>query len=68
MATRTGLRTLYNLVKKVCQIFGRWSALIYQVVPADKHVYLDALSAACDDFVSNVPVPSILGDEDAPPL
>lgn len=68
MARRTGLRILYDTVRKVCQIFARWSPLIYQVVPANKHSYLDALSLACDDFVSNVPVPSILGDEDAPPL
>jgi hypothetical protein len=68
MATRTGLRTLYQLVRKMCQVFARWSPLIYQVVPSNKHAYLDALSLACDEFVANVPVPSILGDEDAPPL
>lgn len=68
MAARTGLRVLYDTVRKVCGIFARWSTLIYQVVPVNKHVYLDALSTACNDFVSNVPVPSILGDEDSPPL
>jgi len=68
MARRTGLRVLWNTVRKICQIFARWAPLIYQVVPSQYHVYLDALSQACDDFVANVPVPSILGDEDAPPL
>lgn len=65
MARRTGLRTLTQLVVKMCQIFATFSTVLYAVVPADKHVYLDALDQACSDFNANVNTPQILGDEDA---
>ena len=63
MAQRTGLRTLHALIKKACQLFADYGFILYQIVPADKHVYLNALSQACTDFVVNVDVETILGDE-----
>lgn len=63
MPTRTGLRTLYGLVRKMCQINAQWGAAILLVLPAQYHTYYAALSQACDDFVLNVPVKDILNDE-----
>lgn len=61
--TRTGLRTLYALVRRICQLNGKWSYIIVQVIPENKLVYYTALTVACDDFVNNIDVNAILDDE-----
>lgn len=63
MATRTGLRTLFTLLRKICQLNARFGSAILAVLPQQYHVYYLAVTAACDDFVLNVPVEDILGDE-----
>lgn len=63
MAQRTGLRTLHRLLRHVCRLFATFSIPLYAVVPADKHVYLDAVRQACDDFVLNVNPAEIFNDE-----
>lgn len=63
MARRTGLRTLHVLLRRVCELTARYGDMILAVLPQQYHVYLLAVMQACDDFVLNVPVGEILGDE-----
>lgn len=65
MATRTGLRTLYELARRLCAIIAKFTPIMLSIIPPDKHVYLHALNQACVDFTTNVNVPQLLGDEDA---
>jgi hypothetical protein len=65
MATRTGLRTIYTLLRKVCQIIAKFTPALSAILSPTQMVYLNAVNQACHDFILNVNVPQILGDEDA---
>lgn len=54
---RTGITTIKALLKKVCDLLVRYSAIIKQILPPSQHVYVDALLQACTDFQDNVDNP-----------
>lgn len=54
---RTGITTVKRLLRKICEILITYNDVIKRVTPADKHVYIDALMKACEDFIIEVPNP-----------
>ena len=63
MAKKYGIRTIYQLAQKICQLIVLFAPVIEKVVPADKKIYVDALNTACADFVLNIDVEAIYADE-----
>lgn len=54
---RTGIPTIRLLLEKVCSLITKYRQVIYAVVPPEKHIYVDAVMKACEDFLENVPHP-----------
>lgn len=63
MAKRTGLTTLLDLARKICQIIVTFGPVLRSAIPTNQRVYLDALNQACSDFVLNVDPPATLIDD-----
>lgn len=55
--TRTGIDALRRLAQTACTLLARYNTIIKAILPADRHVYVDALNQACQDFLENVPDP-----------
>ncbi len=64
MARRTGLRLLWALVRKICKLNASYGHIIVTLIPENKLIFYTALSTACDDFVLNIDIEEILGDEE----
>lgn len=58
---RTGIPTIINLCKKICQLIVKYDGVVRTFLPSNKIAYWDALNQACKDFVLNVSHPN-LGD------
>jgi len=54
---RTGITTIKLLLEKVCSLLVKYEEIINLVVPPAQHVYVEALSQACKDFILNVDNP-----------
>lgn len=54
---RTGITTVKKLLRKICDILITYNTVIKSVTPANKHIYIDALMQACEDFITEVPNP-----------
>jgi len=54
---RTGITTIKLLLEKICSLLVKYEEVINLVVPPAQHVYVEALSQACKDFILNVDNP-----------
>lgn len=54
---RTGVPTLLRLAQIMCSILATFTPVIKAHLDSAKHIYVDALNAACSDFVSNIEHP-----------
>lgn len=58
MVQRTAIPSVRALLTKVCQLLALYGVVMRAVVPVEKHIYIDALMQACEDFINNIPHPS----------
>lgn len=59
---RTGLPTLFIIVKAVCNIITKYGDIMQSILTPEQFAYVEALQAACRAFELNVPNPRP-GDE-----
>lgn len=63
MARKLGIRTIHELLYRVCQLFTKFTPVARPLLPENKKVYWDACAQACSDFVLNIEPSDYYGDE-----
>lgn len=54
---RTGVPSILKSAQLICRLLAAFTPIIKEFLAEEKHIYVDALNVACQEFVDNVPPP-----------